>query len=91
MIPGDEEIVEAIIRLLVERDPDADPDELKSKLHEPLDRIYDINSQIGTGIASALSKLYGLPELPPTKLNNRDYYVSIGGLLDLIKKMAAGS
>jgi hypothetical protein len=91
MLPRDDKIVEEIIRLLVERDPDADPDELKSKLDQPLDQIYDIDSQIGTGIASALRMLYGLPELPSTKLKNRNFYVSIGGLLDLIKEMAAGS
>ena len=91
MIPSDDKIVEEIIRLLVERDPNADPEDLKSKLGQPLDQIYDINSHIGTAIASALRELYGLPELPPTKLKNRDYYVSIGGLLELIKRIAAGS
>jgi hypothetical protein len=91
MIPGDETILEDVLRLLVERDPNADRDELKSKLDQPLDRIYDINSQIGIGIASALRELYRLPGLPPTKLKNRNFYISIGGLLDLIKEMAVGS
>ncbi len=88
MIPDNNTILNDIIKLLAKRDPDVDPEELKSKLDQPLDLIYKINSQIGTGIASELRELYGLPEIPPTKLKNRKFYISIDGLVKLIKKMS---
>ena len=88
MIPDRNVIVNDIIRLWAKRDPDVDPKELRSKLDQPLDRIYKINSQIGTGIASELRELYGLPEIPPTKLNNRKFYISIDGLAELIIEMS---
>lgn len=91
MIPTDEEIINDIIRLLVDRDPDANPEELRLKLDQPLDQIYKINSQIGTGIASELKEIYNLPDIPQTKLKNRNFYISIGGLLSLIKAMSENS
>jgi len=88
MIPNRDIIINDIIKLLVKRDPGADPDELESKLDQPLDQIYKINSQIGTGIASELRESYKLPEIPSTKLKNRKFYISIGGLVELIIEMS---
>jgi hypothetical protein len=88
MIPDSNIIINDIINLLAKRDPDVDPDELVSKLDQPLDQIYKINSQIGMGIASELRELYSLPEIPPTKLKNRKFYISINGLAELIIEMS---
>ena len=88
MIPDRNVIINNIINLLAKRDPDADPDELVSKLDQPLDQIYKINSQIGTGIASELRELYNLPEIPPTKLKNKKFYISIDGLVKLVIEMS---
>lgn len=91
MAPNQDIIINDIIKLLVKRDPDADPNELESKLDQPLDQIYKINSQIGTGIASELREMYDLPEIPPKKLKKRSFYISIGGLVELILKMSQSS
>jgi|GEM_PF-4557164 len=87
MMPSDDKIAGDIIELLAERDPDVDPEELRSKLDQPLDQIYRINSLIGVDIASELTEIYDLPKLPPTKIGNRKFYVSIGGLVEYIKKI----
>ena len=87
MIPTDDKIIkEDIIRLLAERDPDVDAEELRSKSDQPLDQIYKINSQIGIDIACELAEIYHLTEPPPMKLRNRKFYTSIGGLVEFIKK-----
>jgi len=91
VIPDYNTIRNDIIRLWAKRDPDVDPEELRSKLDQPLDRIHKINSQIGTGIASELRELYNLPELPPTKLKKRKFYISIDGLTELIIEMSQHS
>lgn len=92
MIPNNDTIIkEDIIRLLAERDPDVNPEELRSKLDQPLEQIYKINSQIGIDIASELAEIYELPELPPMKMRNRKFYISIGGLVEYIKKKSEGS
>jgi len=91
MIPDESEILDIIIRLLGERDPEADPIELRSKLDQPLDKVYKINSLIGVDIAAELTEMFGLPELPPTKMRRREYYVSIAGLLDYISKILKNS
>jgi len=88
MIPDRNVIINDIIRLWAKRDIDVDPDELRTKLDQPLDQIYKINSQIGMGIASELRELYKLQEIPPTKLRNRKYYISIDGLAELIIEMS---
>ena len=46
MIPSLEKIIEDIIRALAERDPDVDPNELRSNLNQPLDQIYKINNNL---------------------------------------------
>ena len=86
MLPPDAEILEEIIQLLAENDPDADPDVLRTKLHEPLDRIYAIDSQIGVDIATQLAEKYRLTSVPRTKLRQRSDYISIKGLFDHIKR-----
>lgn len=88
MIPDYDTIRNDIIRLWAKRDPGVDPEELKSKLDQPLDRIHKINSHIGTGIASELRELYSLPELPPTKLKKGKFYISIDGLVELVMEMS---
>lgn len=86
MLPlSDAQILEDIIQLLAENDPGADPDVLRTKLGEPLDQIYPINSQIGVDIATQLAEKYDLPSVPRVKLRQREDYISIGGLLKHVK------
>lgn len=87
MTISDDKIACDIIELLAERDPDVDPEELRSKLDQPLDQIYKINSWLGVDIASELAEIYDLPKLPRTKLANRKFYISIGGLVEYIKRV----
>ena len=92
MIPSTDTIIrEDIIRLLAERDPSVNSEELISKLDQPLDHFYKINSQRGIDIATELAEIYDLPELPPMKMRNRRFYISIGGLVEYIKKRSEGS
>lgn len=85
MLPEDQFIIDDIIQQLAERDPAADPEELRLRLDEPLEQIYKINSQIGIDIATELAEKYDLPEPPRMKLQGRQNYISIGGLLEHLK------
>ena len=85
MLPSDTQILEDIIQLLADNDPGADPDVLRNKLGEPLEQIYQINSQIGVDIATQLAEKYALPSVPRMKLRQREDYISIGGLLKHVK------
>ena len=87
MMFSDDKIVHDIIGLLADRDPEVDPEELRSKLDQPLDQIYKINSLTGVDIATELTEIYGLPKVPRTKLANKKFYVSIGGLVEYIKRI----
>lgn len=91
MTISDDKIESDIIGLLAERDPGVDPEELRSKLDQPLDQIYKINSLIGVDIASALTEIYDLPKPHPTKMRNRKFYISIGGLVEYIKRILSES
>lgn len=90
MLPSDDQIIEDIIQLLADNDPGVDPLALRAKRHEPLDQIYPINSQIGVDIATQLAEKYDLPAVLRMKLRQRKDYISIGGLLDHIKKRCKG-
>jgi len=86
IINNDGRIIEDIISLLMEAIPDADERMLRESADRPLDAIYPINSHIGMYVATELRDKYGLSEVPRMKGCNRENYISLNGILGLIKE-----
>ncbi len=88
---SEDSILDDILKLLSEMDPEANVSELKSSINLPLNQVYKINSMIGVSIATALAERYGLPEIPKIRLCDRNDYISLKGLLDHLKNRITGS